>query len=94
MPVGSSPSRAVCKETTRLLTINADARVLGATLMKGQQVSYPLTPDRNAYLAPSKGVVVVNGQRVAAGDGVAATAEDGLVIVADEDSEFILVDAA
>jgi hypothetical protein len=39
-------------------------------------------------------VVHVNGQRVAIGDGIAATDEPDLDITAEEDAEFILVDAA
>lgn len=76
------------------LSIGADARVLAATLLSGQVVEYRIHPSRNAYLAPSRGAVTVNGQRVAMGDGIAAIAENNLTIEATEDAEFILVDAA
>ena len=46
------------------------------------------------YLAPARGVIIVNGQRVAVGDGIAAIDEPELTIAAEEDAEFILVDAA
>ena len=49
---------------------------------------------RQAYLAPAQGVIIVNGQRVAVGDGIAAIDEPELNITAEEDAEFILVDAA
>jgi hypothetical protein len=39
-------------------------------------------------------VVIVNGRRVAVGDGIAATDEPELTIAAEENAEFILVDAA
>jgi hypothetical protein len=39
-------------------------------------------------------VIVVNGQRVAVGDGIAAIDEPELTIKAEENAEFILVDAA
>jgi hypothetical protein len=39
-------------------------------------------------------VILVNGQRVAFGDGIAAVDEPELTIAAEEDAEFILVDAA
>jgi redox-sensitive bicupin YhaK (pirin superfamily) len=39
-------------------------------------------------------VILVNGQRIAAGDGIAATDETTLTITAEEDAEFLLVDAA
>ena len=45
------------------LPIRADARVLGATLMPGNAISYELAEGRYAYLAPARGVVTVNGQR-------------------------------
>ena len=76
------------------LQIRADARVLGATLLAGTSVTRALDGFRHAYLAPAQGAVLVNGQRVAAGDGIAATDEDALTITAEEDAEFLLVAAA
>ena len=76
------------------LPIDADARVLGATLLAGQSLSYAMGAGRHAYLAPSRGAVVVNGQRVGTGDGLAAFAESELAITALDDAEIVLVDAA
>jgi quercetin 2,3-dioxygenase len=76
------------------LPIRADARVLGATVLAGTTVTHTPARFRHSYLAPAHGVVVVNGQRVAAGDGIAAIDEAELTITAEEDAEFILVDAA
>jgi quercetin 2,3-dioxygenase len=76
------------------LQIRADARVLGATLLAGTTVTHVLGRFRHAYLAPAQGVVIVNRQRVAIGDGIAAIDEPDLNITAEEDAEFILVDAA
>ena len=76
------------------LRIRADARVVGATLLAGTTVTQPLDGFRHAYLAPARGVVLVNGQRVASGDGIAAIDEPVLTITAEEDAEFILVSAA
>ena len=75
------------------LPIGADARVLGAPLLAGPTVEYPLGPGRHGYLAPSRGAVLVNGHRVDTGDGIAAESEAALSITAEEDAEFILVDA-
>jgi quercetin 2,3-dioxygenase len=44
--------------------------------------------------ATTQGVVLVNGQRVVVGDGIAAVDEPELTITAEEDTEFVLVDAA
>jgi redox-sensitive bicupin YhaK (pirin superfamily) len=76
------------------LLIRADARVLGATLLAGTTLTHAPARFRHAYLAPARGVILVNGQRVAVGDGIAATDEPELTITAEENAEFILVDAA
>ena len=73
------------------LCIRADARVMGATLLAGTTVVQALGRFRHAYLAPAQGVVLVNGQRVAVGDGIAAVDEPVLTVTAEEDAEFILV---
>jgi hypothetical protein len=39
-------------------------------------------------------VIIVNGQLVAVGDGITAINEPQLTITAEENAEFILVDAA
>jgi redox-sensitive bicupin YhaK (pirin superfamily) len=74
------------------LPIRADARVLGAALMPSDTVSYDLAEGRFAYLAPARGVVTVNGQRLEIGDGVAAIFERRLEIRAEEEAEIVLVD--
>jgi quercetin 2,3-dioxygenase len=77
------------------LLICADARVLGATLLAGTTLTHsPSARFRHAYLAPAQGVILVNGRRVTVGDGIAAIDESELIITAEEDAEFILVDAA
>jgi redox-sensitive bicupin YhaK (pirin superfamily) len=77
------------------LLIRADARISGATLLAGTTLPHALsTRMRHTYLAPAQGVIVVNGQRVAVGDGIAAIDEPKLTITALEDAEFILVEAA
>ena len=81
------------RKDTDALQIRADARVLGATLLAGTSVTHPLGRFRNAYLAPAQGVILVNGQRVAVGDGIAVTDEPVLTIAAAEDAELILVTA-
>jgi quercetin 2,3-dioxygenase len=82
-------------QSAETLLIRADARVLGATLLARSSVTHaPWTRLRHSYLALAQGVILVNGQRVAVGDGIAAIDESELIITAVEDAEFILVDAA
>jgi redox-sensitive bicupin YhaK (pirin superfamily) len=74
------------------LTINADAKVLGATLGAGETIAIDADPNRHLYLVPS-GRVRVNGVDANPRDGVAITGESRVEIVADDDSELVLVDA-
>lgn len=76
------------------LLIRADARVMGATLLTGTTLTHRPARYRHSYLAPAQGAILVNGQRVAVGDGIAAIDEPELTITAEKDAEFILVDAA
>jgi quercetin 2,3-dioxygenase len=82
------------KNDTDTLYIGADARIVGATLLADTTVVRELGRFRHAYLAPTQGVVLVNGYRVATGDGIAAIDEPLLTITAEENAEFVLVEAA
>lgn len=77
-----------------VLPINADARVLGATLKAGDTVTYPIDPARHAYLVPAQGRVRVGDVEAQARDGVAITGLDSFTVTALEDAELVLVDAA
>ena len=61
------------------LTINADARVLGATVKAGDTIDITADPKRHLYLVPS-GKVRVNGVEAGPRDGVAITGEDKVSI--------------
>ncbi|HEY1558119.1 MAG TPA: hypothetical protein VGF94_24985 [Kofleriaceae bacterium] len=63
--------------------------VLGATLLAGARLERALDGLRHAHLAPARGIIEVNEQRLAVGDGIAAMDERQLTIVAREDSELI-----
>ena len=76
------------------LKIRADARVLGATLTKGQTAEHALAPGRHVYLALAQGSADVNGVRLDARDGAAIKDEGVVKIAALEDAEIVLVDAA
>jgi len=75
-----------------VLTINADARILGATVAAGESIEIDAEPGRHLYLVPS-GRVRVNGVEAGPRDGVAITGEDKLRIEAEDDAELVLVDA-
>jgi redox-sensitive bicupin YhaK (pirin superfamily) len=76
------------------LPIRADARVLGATLKKGETAEYLLGAQRRGYLVPATGAVEVNGVRIGARDGAAIANEDTVQVTALDDAEVVLVDTA
>jgi quercetin 2,3-dioxygenase len=75
------------------LPIRQDARVLAATLEKGQQVAYQLASGRHAYLAVAKGRATVNGIELGPRDGAAIRDEANIRIEASADAEIVLVDS-
>jgi len=76
------------------LPIRSKARVLGATLLAGESVTYtPSSADRHLYLVPATGKVRVDHVEANARDGVAITQLEQVTITALEDSEVVLVDA-
>lgn len=77
-----------------VLTINANARVLGATVKAGETIRYALSPERHAYLVPATGRVRIGEVEANARDGVAMTGLTEIVVTAIEDAELVLVDAA
>ena len=81
-------------EDQNALRIDADARVLGATVKAGERIVYPLASGRQAYLVPAGGRVLANDQQVAERDGIAIMGEPEISIAAIETTEIVLVDAA
>lgn len=79
--------------TDDALTINADARVLGATLNAGESLTYSLAEGRHAYLVPAVGEVEVNGVTLNARDGAAIKDEAEITITAKADAELVMVDS-
>lgn len=75
------------------LTINADARVLGATLKAGESLTDDLAAGRRAYLVPAVGAVEVNGVDLNARDGAAIKDEAAITITAKADAELVMVDS-
>ena len=81
------------EEDAEALKINSAARVLGATLAKGETAELTLDPARHAYLVATQGPILVNGVRANARDGVAITGVDEVTVTALEEAEIVLVDA-
>ncbi len=76
------------------LTINADARVLGATASAGETAEYDLDEGRHAYLVPATGRIRIDGQEFEARDGIAILGNGGTIAIeALEDAELVMVDS-
>jgi redox-sensitive bicupin YhaK (pirin superfamily) len=75
------------------LPINADARVLGATLAAGENLTYTLATGRHAYLVPATGRIEINGQIFAARDGIALIGGAEIGIKALDEAELVMVDS-
>lgn len=76
------------------LPIRANARVLGATVRKGERTEYRIDPWRCAYLVSASGSVSINGVELAAGDGAAIRDESLIQVSASDTAELVLVDVA
>ncbi len=76
------------------LPIRAEARVMGATLKAGETVTHSVGDGRHAYLVPATGSLKVDGERIETRDGVALSGGRTFSIIAIEDAEIVLVDAA
>lgn len=74
------------------LEINQDARVLGATALPGEPLTYEIPVGRYGYLVAATGDVRLNGQSFKARDGAAITGPATLQIEADTPAELVLVD--
>lgn len=77
------------------LPIRADAHVLGASVKAGETVTYtPASAGRHLYLVPATGRIRIGEIEAEARDGIAITGEKDVTIVALDDAELVLVDAA
>jgi len=74
------------------LPIDADARLLGATLRAGSVIEHRLPPGNAAYLVTTTGHVTVNGVTLAARDGAGIADEAVITIAALEDTEIVLAE--
>jgi len=76
------------------VTVHQDVALYAGKLAAGAQVEHALAKGRHAWLQVARGAVEVNGQKLRAGDGLAASDEPRLAIRASEDAEVLLFDLA
>ena len=76
------------------LTIHQDAALYGATLARGESVSFEPAASRSAWVHVARGSIDLNGQRLQAGDGAAITGERLLTLTGEDPAEVLLFDLA
>lgn len=76
------------------LTVHQDVLLHGTLLGRGEQVEYALPKGRHAWVQVARGSGTLNGVKVKAGDGVAVSAEERVVLAAEEPVEALLFDLA
>lgn len=74
------------------LTIHQDVSVYASELERGVELRHALKAGRGAWVQVARGGLLINGQALDAGDGVAVEDEGELAIKAVEPSEFLLFD--
>jgi quercetin 2,3-dioxygenase len=76
------------------MTIHQDARLYLTLLLPGQAVAHEIDEGRAAWLQVLRGMVVLNGHFLAAGDGAAVSEEKKLEIAGQDQAEVMLFDLA
>jgi redox-sensitive bicupin YhaK (pirin superfamily) len=76
------------------VTIHQDAKLYVSLLAPGQEVQHQLGKDCHAWLQVAKGAVVLNGHKLAQGDGAAVSLEAQVSIQGSDDAEVLLFDLA
>jgi redox-sensitive bicupin YhaK (pirin superfamily) len=76
------------------LTVHQDAAVFAGLLAPGERVRHEIPGGRTAWVQVARGEVTVNGERLRAGDGLAAVHEAALDLVGSgsADAEVLLFD--
>lgn len=74
------------------LKLNQDTTVYASVLDAGKSIRHELREGRHGWLQIVSGVVVANGQTLAAGDGAAISGEKAVELSAQKDAELLLFD--
>ncbi len=77
------------------VTVHQDVSLYATTLSKGARLGYDLAPNRKAWLQVVTGSLLLDGQTLAAGDGLAFADLESLSVVGDDErTEVLLFDLA
>ncbi len=73
------------------VTIHQDADVYAA-LLNGEEIVFPLRPQRHAWVQVARGTVSINGRELGPGDAAAVSAEEQVRLGPGKDAEVLLFD--
>jgi redox-sensitive bicupin YhaK (pirin superfamily) len=76
------------------VTVHQDAELWVVLLDPGVRVAHALAAGRHAWLQVTRGKILVNGERLVAGDGAALSQESSVEVEASERAEVLLFDLA
>ncbi|WP_305076403.1 pirin family protein [Methylocystis sp. Sn-Cys] len=76
------------------LTIHQDVDLYATILSAGESVSHQVAPGRAAWVQVARGLVMVNGERLEAGDGIAVSEADAIRLEGRDDAEALVFDMA
>jgi redox-sensitive bicupin YhaK (pirin superfamily) len=76
------------------VTINQDATLSVAMLEAGESAAHEIAPGRHLWVQIARGGVMLDGERLSAGDGAAVSSQAALKIVAADSAEVLLFDLA
>jgi len=76
------------------LSIRQDVRLFAARVDDAKPIEHVLARGRHAWIQVARGSVEVNGQKLAAGDGLAVSAEPQLTFANARHAEFLVFDLA
>ncbi|SFU70253.1 pirin family protein [Halomonas korlensis] len=74
------------------VVVHQDLDLYATRLSEGSKVEHPTTPDRKVWIQVAHGALEVNGQPLEAGDGMAITDEERIVMQATSPAEALLFD--
>jgi redox-sensitive bicupin YhaK (pirin superfamily) len=74
------------------VTIHQDVNLYAALLDPGEEIVHVIPQNRHAWLQVARGQIVVNGQKLVHGDGLAVSNEERLTVSADILAEVLLFD--
>ena len=76
------------------LTMKQNARIYRGIAPTGATLEHVIRPGRRAWVHVARGAVTVNGEALAAGDGLATDSAGALQLTATADAEFLVFDLA